>query len=330
MNADGTSPINLSHNGASDTEPTWSPDGTKIAFVSDRAGGGGIDSPSQDAIGSSSDDIFVMNADGTNPINVVNKSPGFDGFPSWSPDGTKIAFVSYREQSNKIYVMNADGTNPISLFSNDNVDTEPAWSPDGTKIAFVSGGRVDLNTHIYVVNADGMDLTRLTVSFPVASGPNNSPSWSPDGTTIAFEFRGDILVMNADGTNLTQLTQAPESDGSSPSWSPFFREGGTVVLEEQTTTQPQVFALEQNYPNPFNSDTVIRFALPTSGSVDLTLYNIAGQKMGTLVQGPREAGTYAVRWDSRDERGRDLSSGIYFYRLQIGEQVMIRKLLLLR
>jgi flagellar hook assembly protein FlgD len=93
---------------------------------------------------------------------------------------------------------------------------------------------------------------------------------------------------------------------------------------------PGDFALEQNRPNPFNSDTVIRFALPLRGEVELLVYNLAGQRVATLVEGAREAGTYAVRWDGRNASGQSLASGVYLYRLQSGERIESRKLLLLK
>ena len=89
--------------------------------------------------------------------------------------------------------------------------------------------------------------------------------------------------------------------------------------------------LDQNYPNPFNSGTVIRFALPQSDHIELSLYNLAGQKVATLVEGTRPAGSYTIRWDGRDARGRELASGVYLYLLQAGgTHVETRKLLLLR
>jgi enterochelin esterase-like enzyme len=104
----------------------------------------------------------------------------------------------------------------------------------------------------------------------------------------------------------------------------------TAVLEDHTASLPQRFALEQNYPNPFNSETVIRFALPASEKVELALYNLAGQKVATLAEGVREAGAYTLRWDGRDDSGRELGTGVYLYRLQAGEREEARKLLLLR
>ncbi len=105
---------------------------------------------------------------------------------------------------------------------------------------------------------------------------------------------------------------------------------GTVVLEERTAAVPGDFSLEQNRPNPFNSDTVIRFALPMSGEVELALYNLTGQRVAILAEGAREAGAYAVRWDGRNASGQPLASGVYLYRLRSGERVESRKLLLLK
>ena len=90
------------------------------------------------------------------------------------------------------------------------------------------------------------------------------------------------------------------------------------------------FALAQNYPNPFNSETVIRYALPKEASVDLTVYNMAGQEVAKLVYGRRRAGVYKVYWDGRDNADRELASGTYIYQLKAGEQTVVRKLLLLR
>ena len=103
----------------------------------------------------------------------------------------------------------------------------------------------------------------------------------------------------------------------------------TAVAEEEEA-RPQGFSLDPNYPNPFNPSTLIRFSLPKPGEAGLSIYNLLGQRVATLVSGQREAGTYTLQWDGRDEQGRDLASGIYFYRLHAGTQVETRKMLLLR
>ena len=104
----------------------------------------------------------------------------------------------------------------------------------------------------------------------------------------------------------------------------------TAVQESRDSALPSAFALQQNYPNPFNSGTVIRFDLPKPGETELSVYNLVGQKVVSLVNGVREAGSYSLRWDGRNDVGQSLASGVYFYRLQAEEQSETRKLLLLR
>ncbi len=104
----------------------------------------------------------------------------------------------------------------------------------------------------------------------------------------------------------------------------------TAVGESREGRQPTSFDLAQNYPNPFNSGTLIRFALPQSQDIELSVYNLAGQKVATLVQGQRATGSYAIHWDGRDDQERALASGLYLYRLRAGEQTSTRKLLLLQ
>ncbi|MEJ2636414.1 MAG: T9SS type A sorting domain-containing protein, partial [Calditrichia bacterium] len=88
---------------------------------------------------------------------------------------------------------------------------------------------------------------------------------------------------------------------------------------------PDRFVLEQNYPNPFNPATVIRYSIPAPGHVTLSVYNVTGQKVATLVNEPRAAGTYEVTFN-----GDQLSGGIYFYRIKSGAFSQIRKMVLLK
>jgi len=104
----------------------------------------------------------------------------------------------------------------------------------------------------------------------------------------------------------------------------------TAVVEEYAPVHPSAFSLQPNFPNPFNSSTAIRFVLPYAADVHLSLFNLAGQQVATLVEGRRGAGHYTLHWDGRDDGGRVLASGAYFYRLRAGAQAETRKLLLLR
>lgn len=93
---------------------------------------------------------------------------------------------------------------------------------------------------------------------------------------------------------------------------------------------PKEFTLFQNYPNPFNPQTVIEYALPYDCKVEITIYNILGQKVRTLASERQEAGYKRVVWDSKNSRGEVVSSGIYFYRIKAGEFTEARKMVILR
>jgi len=103
-------------------------------------------------------------------------------------------------------------------------------------------------------------------------------------------------------------------------------EVGITAVENLT---PRVFALQPNYPNPFNPQTIIRYSLPEATHVQVTIYNLWGQAVRTLVNASQAAGEKAVAWDGRDNQGAMAASGVYWYRLQAGSQAASRKMLLL-
>jgi Tol biopolymer transport system component len=207
INSNGTAETRLTMDPASDLDPAWSPDGSKIAFRSHRDGNA---------------EIYVMDADGSNPRRLTDHTAA-DFEPAWSPDGTRIAFVTNRDGNQEIYAMNAtDGSNLVRLTDYPAADVEPAWSPNGTQIAFQRDGDIYYGSDIYVMSADGSGITALTIGGVAAQ-----PAWSPDGTKIAFwsyaydvcsYYCSAIYIMNADGSGATRLT-AGEYD-SEPTWSP--------------------------------------------------------------------------------------------------------------
>ncbi|MFQ6115957.1 MAG: T9SS type A sorting domain-containing protein, partial [bacterium] len=93
---------------------------------------------------------------------------------------------------------------------------------------------------------------------------------------------------------------------------------------------PSEYELAQNYPNPFNPETTIEYSLPTPGRVTLDIYSLLGQKVRALVDDYQKAGVYKVQWDGKDDLGRNLATGVYFYRIHSGGFVQSRKLVLLR
>ncbi len=201
----------------------------RIAFTSGRSGNA---------------EIYVMNADGGNQLNLTNHPDG-DANPAWSPDGKRIVFMSDRDghvnihdfPNYDIYVMDADGGNQLNLTNDPHDDRSPSWSPDGKHIVFSSDrdNNRDHNIEIYVMDADSGNLQRLTNNLT----EDQYPSWSPDGKRIAFSARRDghfenefgityeIYVMDADGGNEQRLTENRNNDWD-PSWSP---DGKRIAFE---------------------------------------------------------------------------------------------------
>ncbi|NIQ80660.1 MAG: T9SS type A sorting domain-containing protein, partial [Anaerolineae bacterium] len=95
-------------------------------------------------------------------------------------------------------------------------------------------------------------------------------------------------------------------------------------------TRPWGFQLHQNYPNPFNPDTRISYSLPADSDVRLTVFNVLGQEVKVLVQGYKTSGSHSVTWDGRNEDGENVSSGIYFYKLEAGEFAQTKKMSLMK
>lgn len=255
MDADGEKQIRLTRHPQEDKMPSWSPDGKKIAFASNRNGGrnqiyvmdndgknvkrltDGISalhpawSPDGQTIAyddfedeGGDSKIYLIAPDGTNRRRLAEDIPSHDIEAAWSPDSQRIAFVSSRGiWGNEIYLMDANGTNQQRLTRDGWNDRDPAWSPDGSKIAFsVLGGA---NSFIVVMNADGSDRKRLPEEaldgVPVL---NSYPAWSPDGAKIAYysgirgDDKGSIHLMTADGKHLKRLTNAPKGYDYDPDW----------------------------------------------------------------------------------------------------------------
>lgn len=229
---------------AAANSPVWSPDGTQIAFSSNRDGlganiwvvpsAGGTPVKFTQARGMSPDwssdgariaftsysgttDISVMNADGTGQTRITSASGVWESEPVWSPDRTKIAFTAASGGPSQIWVMNADGSSPVQLtgLTDGGTSFSPAWSPDGTKIAFAShrNGRQDL----YVMNADGTGPTQITNALSV----EYRPRWSTQGIVFYAYVSGTpaIFLVNPDGTGLTQLTRG-NSSSYDAAWKP--------------------------------------------------------------------------------------------------------------
>jgi len=258
MNSDGTNQVRLTNNTSVDYHPVWSPDGKRIAYLSQNEIGFTFSIRVMDANGANkavltsvnygfcvwpwqdewslswspdsrkiafqeNGDIFTVNVDGTNRTNLTDDS-AWDSEPSWSADGTRIMFTSQRDFFRTLYSMNVDGSNLVALPSDGEFwDSAPEFSPNGEKIAFVVNS--SFNTPVlYTANADGTN--RIPFDGVGSNSHNrNKPKWSPDGARIAFQMwessgsDSEIYVRNIGRGQLIQLTNTVGSNFD-PSWQP--------------------------------------------------------------------------------------------------------------
>ena len=135
-----------------------------------------------------------------------------------------------------------------------------------------------------------------------------------------------VRLNNGDGdTDLVVLGTSPTSDLGGVFV--FINQGTPATAVASETATPTAFALGANYPNPFNPATTIPLAVPAGAkNVDLTIYNVLGQPMRQIWTGPLPAGEYELTWDGRDAQGQPVATGVYVYRLQVGEQTRTRKM----
>jgi Tol biopolymer transport system component len=227
MNPDGSNAVRLTNNNVSDVEPDLSPNGHRVAFTSSRSGNA---------------DIWVMNADGSDAVNLTS-SAGADSWARWSPNGQQIAFESMRDGNWELYLMNADGSGLVRLTTYAGIDRYPAWSPEGGRLLF----RRDHD--VYVLDLADGSATRLTTDPAL----DQMAAWSQNGRRIAFMSLRDgycsVFLMNADGSDQTNLTPKDPADASSawcsraPSWT---RNGRILFMSFRPSTggDVEVFVMD--------------------------------------------------------------------------------------
>jgi Tol biopolymer transport system component len=253
--------------------PTFTPTlaGTRVAFVSNRDGGGNYD-------------IYTMLEDGSNLVRLTSSSDQYfqprlsadqkkivytyitisnhayiysmdinggsvsqltngyqDTWPVWSHDGTKIAYTSNQGGTLQVYSMNADGSNQTNL-SNDLTHSYvyPAWSPDGTKITYVSYGPAP--SYLYVMNSDGSSQAPVTSSSAYGYG---HPAWSPDGTKILFSYTQTLVgfaTIHPDGSNYVDITGLAGTH-QYPIWS---ADGSKIFFTDTVGGNTDIYSMNAN------------------------------------------------------------------------------------
>jgi Tol biopolymer transport system component len=238
--ASGFAETRLTTDAGVDSDPAWSPDGTKIVFVSNRSPHAG------------DFEIYKMDANGTNQTRLTNASSiGHDADPGWSADGTEIVFTSNRDGNFDLYKVKADNTGSATHLTETSPgsDTFPAWSPDGTKIAFQrAGGTI---TDICVLTLSGPSTNCFL--NPPSGAHDQHPSWSPDGKRIAFETdqngNEDLYAWNlataGTGVEPDTLRAVGGISDEWPAWSP---DGQKIAF-----TLPDITNRQIAYITPTNS-----------------------------------------------------------------------------
>jgi tricorn protease-like protein len=246
----GAAPVKLNAGNVS-RDPSPSPDGTQFVFAVSQIG---LDGKRQD-------DLFIVNRNGLN-MRWLTRMPGLEDQPNWSPDGSRILFRAFDEDSGPdLWLINVDGsglTNITSHFPAAVTDKrDPSWSPDGGRIAFVAAREGEHK--IWTMNADGSGAAQLVADH----GFDVSPTWSPDGTRIAFsrynalapENGWDIMIVGSAGGAPTRLVLP--GDQHLPAWSPdgeYIALAGTVEAGRGTaniyTLRPDGGGLRLRTVNP--------------------------------------------------------------------------------
>jgi Tol biopolymer transport system component len=196
MDSDGTGTRRLTSGKQNDSHPTWSRDGTRLAFERDG-------------------DIYMMRADGSG-VRRISDPTAEEREPSWSPDGAWIAYVrrSPGTAARELWLMRPDGSERRALTSQNATVATPAWSPDSARIVFASNKDDDVYA-LFTIRIDGK---RPRSVVPTVSD-NFEPSWSPEGDTIAYFEDGAIFTVGLAGGAVERLTDSSNND-SSPVWNP--------------------------------------------------------------------------------------------------------------
>ncbi len=285
--------------------------------------------------------VYVSGISGT----IGTDGPDADAFPDTLRTGQPIVFtIAY---ANNTGTQMIGGTNGFVLYSPDGA----AWSDlliDTLNIAPTTGAgwkaRFDLVFGFSSAVTDGASPDTVGVGGITLTGP---------GLPTGFDFNVATISIPApgiDSTNagksicldsarydpaLNEWLWSTTGGGVAPAWAGphcFIVDAGIAsgIDESDLSNIPTSFELEQNFPNPFNPTTSIKFGLPTKSHVSITVYNLLGQEITSLVNEELSAGTHTTEWNGRDKSNTEVASGIYFYKLIAGDFVDTKKMMLVK
>ena len=328
--------------------PTFSPDATRVAFISSRAGGRRLWTIDAGDL-----------AERHGSARRIVSGPGADADPAWSPRADLIAFASTRGGSWRLYVVAPNGRGLRQITSGRGRDAHPTWSPDGKRLAFVRDG------NLFVVNRDGSGLRAL-----VADGDRavREPVWSPDGRLIAYRhslYVDQIWTVRPDGTHAHALTSLADGEAQSqPAWladgrlayislrhgvsalyavypdgtdqypllgqppAQLFapvasRDGAATAFASTRTGGHNIFVSRTFMVDPFDASAArfdvaagatvrLRYGLSSVATVSLSVVDASGRAVRTLLHNQRQSmGTRTMVWDGKDAHGAALPEGDY-------------------
>ena len=263
-------------------DPAWSPDCSQIVYGARSR-------------------LWVVNRDGSEPIELTQRDGGYSHEPSWSPDGSQVAYARQIYQDthweSHIWVVNADGTGKRQLTRGDVWDNDPAWSPDGTQLLFsrisatgrdADGDRIDSDRYITLMNADGTNKRFLTVG----GAWDHSPAWSPDGRQFAYIAFDSVWIRDIRRSRGRAVASDAYWDGGL-SWSPdgtkvaFIRRDGeeaSIRLVQIDTASEEVLADtagQESYPrwSP-DGQRILYFTTADDGSRQAWAAGASGRQVG--------------------------------------------------
>ncbi len=252
-------------------------------------------------------------------VDPVNATPSLCDVNN--DDVLEIAFGTDNATDNygKLYIIdfNGDTLAPFPKKLDTPINTSPVFADlDGD-------GQFEIMTsteggYIYCFRSDGSYYNNFPALF---SGAQNGSGCIQD---IDLDGDFEVIVGGANGVNVIDVKEAKGTQTNvwqdyqaNTQHTNYYYFPGTSDIRETGSTLPQTFALKQNFPNPFNPTTVIHYALPVAGKVQIEIFNIMGQKVKTLTSQIQAAGEYNVTWDGRSDNGSLLSNGVYIYRMQV-------------
>ncbi|MBD3232599.1 MAG: S8 family serine peptidase [candidate division Zixibacteria bacterium] len=287
-------------------------------------------------LGTQAGNFYALNSDGSEIFQLDFEDAIRSDAALADVDQTEGLEIFVGTNGNKIFGITGGGNAvdgwPVELGG------QPAGSPvvadidgDGEKEILVSAS----NGIIYGFNADGSVLDNFPIpafgtitTSAIALGDIDGDNDVEIAAGLRQVMDNVLVVDYKESTDLAGFdwVMYGHNENRTHYWNDF-----TVGIDDDDPDMvPTQFKLTQNYPNPFNPVTKIGYSLPTGADVRLVVYNLTGQRVAELVNEYQQAGNYEVKWDSRNDGGGKISSGIYFYRLEAGENVAVKKMVLVK